>query len=370
MKKVSIISAFLNEAASLPLFRERVAAAAAGQDYELEVVLVDDHCTDDSPKIAKEWAATDNCVSYLRLSRNCGSHAAFSAGLAHCTGDCAVLLAADLQDPPEVIPELLAEWREGYDVVWAVRQDREGESRSTKGFAAVYYWLMRQIALPEMPAKGADFLLIDRKVIDAYNGISEKHTSLLAMILWMGFRQTSIEYVKAARHTGKSKWTLGKKIKLFIDSIVSFSYAPIRMMSRLGFLMAAAGFLYAITVAVGRLTGWVAAGTGFAALMTVLLVGQGMILMMLGVLGEYLWRTFDEARGRPRYLIEEMYPPAKRRGLSLQPTQAEESSGGTAANRDRAARPESSMGVAARVDHPTTPFAKSQDVPPVPPHPT
>ena len=169
----------------------------------------------------------------------------------------------------------------------------------------MYYRLMRWMALPEMPAKGADFLLIDRKVIDACNAISEKHTSLLAMILWMGFRQTSIEYVKQARHAGKSKWTLAKKLKLFVDSIVSFSYVPIRLMSLLGLLMAAGGFVYALAVVVGRLTGWVAAGTGFAALMTVLLVGQGAILIMLGILGEYLWRTFDEARGRPRYIIEE-----------------------------------------------------------------
>jgi dolichol-phosphate mannosyltransferase len=167
---------------------------------------------------------------------------------------------------------------------------------------------MRRVALPEMPAQGADFLLIDRKVIDACNCVSEKHTSLLAMILWMGFRQTSIEYVKQARRAGKSKWTLAKKAKLFIDSVVSFSYAPIRMMSCLGSLMAAGGFVYALVVTIGRLTGSVVAGTGFAALMTVLLVGQGSILMMLGILGEYLWRTFDEARGRPRYLIEEVLP--------------------------------------------------------------
>jgi dolichol-phosphate mannosyltransferase len=191
---------------------------------------------------------------------------------------------------------------------------------------------MRRIALPDMPAKGADFVLIDRKVIDAYNGISEKHTSLLAMILWMGFRQTCVEYVKAARHAGKSKWTLSKKIKLLVDSIVSFSYTPIRLMSGLGFLMAAAGFFYAITVAVGRLTNWVAAGTGFAALMTVLLVGQGTILMMLGVLGEYLWRTFDEARGRPRYLIEEVYPPPASGPAPRQPAQPKDSAGGTAAS--------------------------------------
>jgi dolichol-phosphate mannosyltransferase len=164
---------------------------------------------------------------------------------------------------------------------------------------------MRLLALPDMPKKGADVMLLDRKVIDAYNAIREKHTSLLAMILWLGFRQTSIEYVKQARHAGKSKWTLSKKLKLVVDSIVSFSYVPIRAMSLLGGGMALCGFGYATAILVGRVCGWVLAGTGFAALMTVLLIGQGSILLMLGILGEYLWRTYDEARGRPRYIVEE-----------------------------------------------------------------
>jgi polyisoprenyl-phosphate glycosyltransferase len=305
MTRLGVITAFLNEEANLPLLRERLTAVGRQLDCDMAVVLVDDHSTDRSADLAKRWAADDRRVTYLRLSRSCGSHAAFSAGLAKCTGDCAVLLAADLQDPPETIPELLAKWRAGYDVVWATRSRREGESWFTVLTSRLYYLTMRRLGLAEMPAKGADFLLMDRKVIDAYNAIPEKHSSFLATILWMGFRQTSIEYIKQARQAGKSKWTLAKKVKLFLDSIVSFSYAPIRLMSALGCLMALAGFLYAIVVIAGRLAGWVAVGTGFAALMTVLLVGQGSILLMLGVLGEYLWRTFDEARGRPRYIIEE-----------------------------------------------------------------
>ena len=305
MTRLSIITAFLNEATNLPLFRDRVLELAQGLDVEVEVILVDDHSLDASPVIAKQWVREDARVSYLRLSHNCGSHAAFSAGLARCSGDCAVLLAADLQDPPESVPELLTQWRKGHDVVWAVRSQREDERWTTILFANIYYWLMRRFALPDMPSKGADFLLVDRKVIDAYNSIPEKNTSFLAMILWMGFRQTSITYVKQARHRGTSKWTLGKKLKLFIDSMVSFSYVPIRIMSLLGLFMASGGFGYALVIIIGRIMGWVAAGTGFAALMTVLLVGQGGILLMLGILGEYLWRTFDEARGRPRYILEE-----------------------------------------------------------------
>ncbi len=302
---ISIVTAFYNEAENLPLFRERVNALAASLQERVEIVLLDDHSTDASVDFAKQWASEDARVQYIRLSRNSGSHAAFSAGLAYCTGDCAVLLAADLQDPPETVPQLLQRWRDGSHVVWAVRLAREGESRTTKTFAAAYYWLMRRIALPTMPAKGADFLLVDRKVVDEFNAITEKNTSILAMILWMGFRQSFVPYIKQARHGGKSKWTLGKKLKLFVDSLTSFSYVPIRAMSFVGFSMVMAGFLYALLVIAGRLAGWIQTGTGFAALMTVLLAGQGITMMMLGVLGEYIWRTYDEARGRPRYIVEE-----------------------------------------------------------------
>jgi hypothetical protein len=217
-----------------------------------------------------------------------------------------VLLATDLQDPPETIPRLLKNWESGDDVVWAARERRDGERWLKKTLSGVYWSMMRRFVLPETPKQGADFLLLDRNVIDAYTAIPEKHTSFMALIVWLGFRQSTISYVKQARHSGTSKWTFHKKLKLLIDSIVSFSYAPIRIMSWFGFFMAICGFSYAIAVTVGRLSGWINAGTGFAALMTVLLVGQGCIIMMLGVLGEYLWRTFDEARGRPRYVVAEL----------------------------------------------------------------
>ncbi len=310
MPRISILTAVFNEDENLPEFRRRVTSLADDSTEEFEFVVVDDHSSDKSQSLTHAWANVDSRVTYIRLSRNCGSHAAFSAALAHCTGDCAILLAADMQDPPEVSSTLIAKWMEGYDVVWAARSLRESESWWTQFSASMYYRLMRLVALPDMPKKGADFLLMDRKVIDAYNAIPEKNTSFLAMILWMGFRQTTIQYIKQARNAGTSKWTLSKKIKLLVDSMVSFSYVPIRFMSLFGFMMAAAGFLYGSFVLVGRLTGLVAAGTGFAALMTVLLVGQGAILLMLGVLGEYLWRTFDEARGRPRYIIEEFIESA------------------------------------------------------------
>jgi dolichol-phosphate mannosyltransferase len=317
---LSIVTPAFNEEANLPEFVQAIEAVGEQlrpSGLDLEIVIVDDHSGDATPAVAQRLLAGHANLRYLRLSRNSGAHAASSAGLQCCSGDAAVIMAADLQDPPEIIPALVRAWKEGNDVVWACRAERIGESWSTLAASRLYYRLMRVLALPQMPAKGADFVLIDRKVIDALNGIGEKHTSLLGMILWLGFRQTSLEYAKQARRAGRSKWTLSKKIKLFVDSVVSFSYAPIRIMSLFGFLMAGAGFLYALSVIIGRLGGWVTAGIGFAALMTVLLVGQGAILVMLGILGEYLWRTFDEARGRPRYIIEERRASAAPPSTSL-----------------------------------------------------
>ena len=302
---ISVVTPAFNEEENLPELHGRLHAVLDPLGIEWEWLVVDDHSTDGTWRLLRNLADDDHRVRAVRFSRNFGSHMAVACGLQHVEGQAAVLIAADLQDPPETLPLMIEQWRGDNDVVWAVRQEREGASASTKLFASMYYWVMRRFALPNMPSQGADFLLMDRKVVDAYNSIPEKNSSLLAMVLWMGFQQTSIEYVKRARHAGTSKWTLTKKLKLLVDSIVSFSYVPIRAMSYIGLTMAALGFVYAATVVAGRALGWVVAGTGFAALMTVLLVGQGLILTVLGVLGEYLWRTFDEARGRPRYIVED-----------------------------------------------------------------
>jgi dolichol-phosphate mannosyltransferase len=306
---VSVVTPIYNEQDNLPELAERVFAVAerlAARDLDVELVLVDDCSRDRTAELAQTLVAGKHRVQFLRFARNCGSHAALSAGLAACRGDCALLMAADLQDPPELLPTFLEHWQAGHDVVWAVRAGREGESLRTRAFARIYYWVMQKTALPNMPATGADFCLVDRKVIDAYCHIGEKNTSIMAMLLWLGFKQTSFDYVKQARHGGRSGWTLAKKIKLFVDSLVSFSYVPIRLMSVIGILMALSGFCYAMLVVIGRLADWPALQTssGFAALMTVLLVGQGAILLMLGILGEYIWRSFDESRGRPRYVLE------------------------------------------------------------------
>jgi len=302
---LSIITPFFNEESNLPAYRERLLASLQEVSEDIEIVLVDDHSADGGPTLAKNWLNEDPRVTYLRLSRNCGAHAAIAAGLAHCQGDYAIIVAADLQDPPEAIPQLLEKLKSGYDIVWGVRSARPGDALITRFLSSIYYRVTRCIALPEMHAQGVDLISLNRRVISAYNAASEKHSSLVPTLLWMGFNQGEIEIVRPARLSGRSKWTLAKRTKLFIDTIVSFSYLPIRLMSLFGLIMALAGFGFAATVIFGRIMGWVTTGTGYAALMTTILIGQGSIMVMLGVLGEYLWRTFDETRKRAPFIIEE-----------------------------------------------------------------
>jgi dolichol-phosphate mannosyltransferase len=304
MQRLSVVVAAFNEEGNLPLLHERLLALDwAALRMDPEFVYVDDHSRDGTPRVLAGLAARDPRVKVLRFSKNFGSHKAFTAGLENCTGDAAVILAADLQDPPETIPLLLAKWNEGARVVWAVRGDREGESLMTRLLSRAYYFLMRRFAEVRPPRKGADFLLVDRVVVDELRAAPEKHTSLLSLIQWMGFDQAEITYTKAARHSGRSNWTFRKKVRLAMDSFVSFSYMPLRLASACGLLFAFSGFLYAAVIAI-RAVSMGSPVQGWASLMCVLLIVSGVQLIMLGVLGEYLWRTFDEARGRPRYVIE------------------------------------------------------------------
>ena len=305
--KISIIMPAYNEAENLAfVFDGLQRVADADPSCEYEFVFVDDHSSDETPYLLRKFAKLDTRVCVLRFSRNFGSHAACTAGLAHCTGDAAVILAADGQDPPELIPRLLESWQKGSDVVWAVREQREGESYCRVWFSQAYYALMQRFALAEMPPEGADFFLIDRRVIDTFNQTSERNTSILALILWMGFNQTSVPYVKKARHGGRSKWTLKKKLKLAVDSFVGFSYVPIRLMSYLGLTTALLGMAYALAIISNRVIGGIPV-EGWSSLMVVVLLTAGVQLTMLGVLGEYLWRALEEGRGRPRYIIESSF---------------------------------------------------------------
>lgn len=274
-------------------------------ECDLEFVFVDDGSKDRSLELLLEARDQDQRIKVIKLSRNFGSMAAIQAGLAHATGDCVGIIAADLQDPPEMFREMLDYWKTGKKIVLGTRADRE-ESFSQKLFSNTYYYLLEKLALKGYPKGGFDFLLIDKQVVQEVLDIQEKNTNIMSLIYWLGHEQVQIPYVRQERKLGKSRWTLSKKIKLFVDSFVSFSYAPIRFMSFIGFFTALLSILYGVFVIVStvfgiiELQGW----TTIIALITFLL---GVIMVMLGTIGEYLWRILDESRERPSYVIDKTF---------------------------------------------------------------
>lgn len=300
---ISLIFPVYNEGENLEELHQRLSLVVKDVLWEeFEFIFVDDGSTDKTADILRQLHSQDKRVKVIRFVRNAGSHAALAAGLLSCHGQCAINISADLQDPPEIILRLLERWKRGGKVVWGVRTQRNGETLGKKFFASLYYRLMNRLTDVQIPPSGADVFLIDRAVIEAYQQMHEKHTSVFMALAWLGFPQECIEYVKEARRRGRSKWTLAKKIKLTIDSLLAFSDIPIRYMSVLGFVVALGGFAYALYAVWSYFIG--SPMPGWSSLIVAVLVVGGVQMMMLGVLGEYLWRTFDESRKRPRYIIQ------------------------------------------------------------------
>jgi polyisoprenyl-phosphate glycosyltransferase len=294
---LSIVTPAFNEAANLNELYERLTRSMQRVGGDWEWLIVDDHSRDDTFGVIERLSLVDGRVRGIRLARNSGSHVAITCGLHHAQGDAAITMAADLQDPPETLQAMIDTWRQGAQIVWAVRRGRPS------GFAALYYRIMRRVAgLNEMPAHGADFFLVDRVVLDAFRQFPERSVSVLALITWVGFRQAHIEYDKQARAGGQSGWTLARKIRLVIDSITAFSDFPIRLCGYAGAVLVAAAFLLG-------LVGVLLLPSIGAALLLVLaaLIGlTGVQLLALGIVGEYVWQALEEARRRPHYLIERL----------------------------------------------------------------
>jgi len=316
MKTLAVVIPVYNEEENLRALYERLDGVFSRcGDVNTSVIFVDDHSADRTPEILGSLATKDSRIGWLRLSRNSGSHVACAAGLDHSNADAVILMAADLQDPPELIPELLAKHAEGYHLVWAVREQREGETWFTRAASELFYWLMNRLTELKLPPQGADFFLADRRVVEAFRQLPERSLSLFAAFAWIGFRQTSISYVKQVRNAGRTKWTLRRKILLAIDSFVGFSYVPLRFMSYMGIISATVGLVWAVCIFATRLAG-ITQTPGYASLMVTILILAGVQMLMLGILGEYLWRTLEESRQRPRYFIEEA-PTALQRPQKL-----------------------------------------------------
>lgn len=300
-----IVPIYFNELNIPDTLPRLMALAPQLPGYRLEIVFVDDGSGDASLSVLQQAQLEHpELITVVKLTRNFGSMAAIQAGLTVATGDAVGMVTADLQDPPELFIEMLRHRERGCKAVFAVRVDRR-DSAAQKLFSAAYYSLMRRFALPDYPEGGFDFFLIDRQVVDEVNRTREKNTNLMSLIFWMGFSPVLLPYVREARTKGKSRWTLSKKVKLFIDSFVAFSYAPIRLVSSVGLVVAASAFVYA---------GWVfywwlfhaIPVKGYAPIVILLALTSGVQMTMLGVLGEYLWRTLDETRRRPSFVIDDV----------------------------------------------------------------
>lgn len=300
MNKLSIIiPVYFNKENLIPLYDDlKKEIFLKIENYE--IIFVDDGSLDDSWSVINDIATNDKNVKCIKLSRNFGSHAAILAGLSNCTGDCAVVKAADMQEPSSIILDMFDEWKKGSKVVLAVRKEREDKNL----FSSIYYSIIRKFIFKNMPSQGFDIYLIDRKVINVIEALDEKNSALTLQILWCGFKSSQIEYTRKKRLIGKSKWTFRKKIKLVVDSIISFSYVPIRFMSFVGLISFIVSLVWMVYVLIGKIIGNIPI-EGFTTLMILMLFSSGLIMLTLGILGEYIWRTLDSSRKRPVYIISE-----------------------------------------------------------------
>lgn len=303
MKVSIVIPIYYNEDNLRPLYADIKEKFIDKIEYEYEIVMVNDGSKDKSYDVMQELAAKDDNIKTISLSRNFGSHAACLCGLAHSTGDCAVIKAADLQEPTELILKMVESWEKGNNVVLACRAERE-EGKAQVGFANLYYWITRKTALPSMPENGFDIYLVDKKVVNVLDNLDERNSAITGQILWSGFKTDIVYYTRKAREIGTSKWTLKKKIRLVSDTLFSFSTLPIRILEIVGFVSLIIGFLWSIVVLVAKLKGNIHV-SGFTTLFLFDFISFGVVMMSIGILGEYLWRTFDASRNRPTYIIED-----------------------------------------------------------------
>jgi polyisoprenyl-phosphate glycosyltransferase len=301
LRFLSVVAPVCDEAETLPEFYSRVSSALDGIEFEL--ILVDDGSTDATPAILRDLAGEDHRVKVLFLSRNFGHQAALTAGLDHASGDAVAMLDADLQDPPEVIPAMLERWREGVDVVYAVRTERAGESRAKLATSRWFYRIFGRLAQIQLEHNAGDFRLFDRQALEALNSMRERNRFLRGMSVWIGFTQTAVAYERDARYAGETKYTPRKMIRFSLDAISSFSHLPLQIATGLGFVVSLIAFL-GIPVAIGlKIAGQFVPGVT-TVLLAVLLLG-GIQLITVGLIGEYLGRVYDEVKRRPLYFVKE-----------------------------------------------------------------
>jgi polyisoprenyl-phosphate glycosyltransferase len=300
-KLLSIVAPVYDEQELIEKFVARACAAAA--DYEFELVLVNDGSSDSTPELLDAIAAEDRRVRVIHLSRNFGHQAALTAGLEHAIGDVVAMIDADLQDPPELIQDMIAQWSQGADVVYAVRNQREGETAFKLATASWFYKLFDKLAQVDLEPNSGDFRLLDRRALDALLAMTERSRFLRGMTVWVGFNQTAVSYERDARAAGETKYTLRKMLRFSLDAITSFSHLPLQLATWIGMLSAGVAFVAIPVVIVLRLFDSYLPGFG-AITIAILLLG-GIQLIALGVIGEYVGRIYDEVKHRPLYIVRE-----------------------------------------------------------------
>lgn len=308
--RYSVIAPVFNEEEGLPEFHRRVSAVLDSLDGPSELVLVLDGSRDRSPEVAATLAAADPRIRVVRFARNFGHQVAISAGLDFAEGDAVIIIDSDLQDPPEVIPDLIARWKEGYDVVYAQRAERKGETFFKLFTAHLFYALIRRLTAMDIPPNTGDFRLLDRKAVLAMRRLREHHRFMRGLSVWVGYRQTGVQYVRQERYAGETQYPLRKMVRLAVDAITGFSYVPLQIATTLGFWVSGLALLAIPIVAALRLIYEVEFFGGQATTLIAVLFLGGVQLVSLGIIGEYLGRIYDEVKNRPLYLVDE--PPTPR----------------------------------------------------------
>lgn len=302
---LSVVVPVFNESAVIRAFYVRATRALeAIPGFEFELIFVDDGSRDDSYAQLTELAAHDPRVRVVKFSRNFGHQIAITAGLDYASGDCVVFIDADLQDPPEVIAQMVEQWRAGYEVVYGVRADRAGEGRMKLLTAAAFYRLLKVITKVEIPVDVGDFRLIGRRAADQLRQLREKDRFIRGLVSWIGYSQTGVSYSRDKRFAGETKYPYSKMLKFALDGVTSFSTMPLKLAMWLGYAASAFAFLYLISVFIQKLLGYTV--QGWATIMVAVLFIGGVQLISLGIIGEYLGRLFNESKGRPMYIVEEV----------------------------------------------------------------
>ncbi|MCL2187477.1 MAG: glycosyltransferase family 2 protein [Defluviitaleaceae bacterium] len=301
----SVIIPVYNEEAVITESYNRLTRVMQGMGEPYELVFVNDGSRDATAHIIAGFCENDASVRLINFSRNFGHMPAITAGMDNARGNAVIVIDADLQDPPEVLPQMAAKWREGYDVVYGKRSKRKGESFFKKASAKFFYRFLQSMTNVNLPLDTGEFRLIDRRVCDAVNALPEKNRYMRGLVSWVGFKQIAVEYERQERFAGETKYPLRKMLAFAMDAIAAFSYKPLRLATTLGFIMSLVGFVYMLVVLFQALfteriiTGW-------ASTMVVILLSQGIVLMILGMMGEYIGRIYEELKGRPSYIIQEI----------------------------------------------------------------